>query len=202
MCLKVGYIRVSTDEQNTARQEAALADCEKIYIDRCSGKNTDRPELEKMLIYVRAGDTVLVESFSRLARSTSDLLRTVDLLRRKGVKIVSLKEKFDTSTAAGKFMLITFAALAEFERDLLLERQREGIIAAHKLDEERIKKGLPPVKYRGRPAMEIDQDLFEKEYNRWKAGKQTAITTARRIGVCKTTFYKLVNNYEKKGKTP
>lgn len=196
MCLKVGYIRVSTDEQNTARQETALAECEKLFIDHCSGKNTARPELEKMLSFVRAGDTVIVESFSRLARSTPDLLRLVDFLRKKDVEIVSLKESFDTSTPAGKLMLTVFAALSEFERAQMLERQREGIREAQKADAERIAKGLKPKKYPGRKRLEIDPDAFELQYTKWKAGKQTGAQTMRKLHLTPSTFYRRVREYE------
>ena len=130
--MKVAYVRVSTIEQNEARQMEALKDydIEKFFVEKVSGKNTARPEFLKMMDFVREGDTVYVSEWSRLSRSTMDLLNTVNNLNDKGVKIVSLKENFDTSTPQGKLMLTLFAGLAEFERALILERQRDGIAIA------------------------------------------------------------------------
>ena len=127
--MKIGYIRVSTQEQNIVRQEALMESLgvDEVYIDRMSGKNTDRPELKRMLEYVRRGDTVIVESISRFARNTRDLLELVEKLTTKGVEFVSQKESIDTTTPTGKFMLTVFGAVAELEREYILQRQREGI---------------------------------------------------------------------------
>ena len=104
--MKIGYIRVSTQEQNTIRQEVLMASLgvDEVYIDRMSGKSTNRPELQKMMEYVRRGDTVIVESISRFARNTRDLLDLVEKLSEKGVEFVSKKEAIDTTTPTGKFM--------------------------------------------------------------------------------------------------
>lgn len=130
--MKIGYIRVSTQEQNTMRQEALMEalGVDEVYIDRMSGKNTNRPELQKMMEYVRKGDTVIVESISRFARNTRDLLELVEQLTAKGVEFVSKKEAIDTTTPTGKFMLTVFGAVAELEREYILQRQREGISIA------------------------------------------------------------------------
>ena len=108
--MKIGYIRVSTQEQNTMRQEVLMQELgvDEVYIDRLSGKNTDRPELKKMTDYVRKGDTVIVESISRFARNTRDLLELIEKLSEKGVEFVSRKEAIDTTTPTGKFMLTVF----------------------------------------------------------------------------------------------
>ena len=130
--MKIGYIRISTADQNTARQELLMEQLgvDEVYIDRMSGKNTNRPELKKMMEYVRRGDTVIVESISRFARNTRDLLELVEKLSAKGVEFVSKKETIDTTTPTGKFMLTVFGAVAELEREYILQRQREGIAIA------------------------------------------------------------------------
>ena len=130
--MKIGYIRVSTQEQNTLRQEILMDQLgvDQVYIDKASGKNTSRPELQNLLEFVRKGDTVIVESISRFARNTRDLLNLVEQLTAKGVEFVSQKEAIDTTTPTGKFMLTIFGAVAELERTYLLQRQREGIAAA------------------------------------------------------------------------
>ena len=127
--MKIGYIRVSTQEQNTVRQEVLMETLgvEQIYIDKMSGKNSERPRLKEMMSYVRRGDTVIVESISRFARNTRDLLELVEQLAAKGVEFVSQKEAIDTATPTGKFMLTVFGAVAELEREYILQRQREGI---------------------------------------------------------------------------
>ena len=126
--MNIGYIRVSTQEQNTIRQEVLMQELgvDEVYIDRMSGKNTNRPELKKMMDYVRRGDTVIVESISRFARNTRDLLELVERLTAKGVEFVSKKEAIDTTTPTGKFMLTIFGAVAELEREYILQRQREA----------------------------------------------------------------------------
>ena len=130
--MKVGYIRTSTAEQNIARQEVLMQDLgvEKVYVDQLSGKNTERPQLQAMLNYVREGDTVIVESISRFARNTKDLLELVEQLKEKKVIFVSKKETIDTNTPSGQFMLTVFGAMAQLERDYILDRQREGIAVA------------------------------------------------------------------------
>ena len=120
--MKIGYIRVSTQEQNTIRQEVLMKSLgvDEVYIDRMSGKNTNRPELKKMMEYVRKGDTVIVESISRFSRNTRDLLELVEHLTANGVEFVSKKEAIDTTTPTGKFMLTVFGAVAELEREYIL----------------------------------------------------------------------------------
>ena len=129
---KIFYVRCSTADQNPARQIKILENygCTKVFQDMLSGKDMNRPELQKMLDYVREGDTVYVESISRLARSTKDFLQILDKLSEKNVQFFSDKEKIDTSTPQGKFMLTVFAALSELERDYIKQRQAEGIAIA------------------------------------------------------------------------
>lgn len=184
MLMKIGYIRVSTVEQNTIRQETMMEalGVDEIYMDKVSGKNTNRPELQKMLHYVRKGDTVIVESISRFARNTKDLLELVEQLTEKEVEFVSQKESIDTSTPAGKFMLTIFAAVAELEREYILQRQREGIAEAKKQG-----------KYHGRKA-KIHPDA-ERVIKRWKEKEITSTAAMQLLGVSKTTFYRMVRKF-------
>ena len=129
--MRVGYVRCSTAEQNETRQLKMMEEqkVEKIFIDKASGKNIDRKDFKAMMAFVRAGDTIVVESISRIARNTRDLLTIISSLTEKGVEFVSLKESIDTTTPHGRFMLTVFGALAELERESILERQREGIVS-------------------------------------------------------------------------
>ena len=181
--MKVGYIRVSTEEQNTARQEVLMEqlEVEKIYIDKLSGKSKDRPQLKAMLGFVRTGDTVIVESISRFARNTRDLLELIDLLTEKGVEFISKKESIDTATPAGKFMLTVFAAVAELERGYILDRQREGIAIAKAQG-----------KYTGRKSKAVDEQLWNELYRKWQNGEVTAVEFMRRVGLSKSAFYRRV----------
>lgn len=125
----IGYIRVSTEEQNIDRQVEMLKQngVDKVFIDKMSGKNTQRPALQEMLTFMREKDTVIVESISRLARNTRDLLKLVDKFKETGVEFISLKENIDTTTPTGQFVLVIFVAIADLERTTLLQRQSERI---------------------------------------------------------------------------
>ena len=179
--MKIGYIRISTAEQNTARQEVLMRELEvdNVFIDRMSGKNTNRPELQKMMNFVREGDTVIVESISRFARNTKDLLDLVEKLTEKNVEFVSKKEAIDTTTPTGKFMLTIFGAVAELEREYILQRQREGIAIAKE-------KGV----YKGRKP--IVRPEFENVVSVWKEGKITAVEAMKRLDMKASTFYRKV----------
>ena len=177
--MKIGYIRVSTQEQNTIRQEVLMEalGVDEVYIDRMSGKDTNRPELQKMMEYVRRGDTVIVESISRFARNTRDLLELVERLTAKGVEFVSKKEAIDTTTPTGKFMLTVFGAVAELEREYILQRQREGIAIAKA-------NGI----YRGRKP--IQRPEFNQVVSLWRSGELTAAEAMRRLDMKSSTFYR------------
>lgn len=194
---RIGYIRVSTQEQNTARQDSMMTDCDKVFTEKISGKNVNRPELQRMMEYVREGDTVVVESYSRFSRSTKDLLELIEQLNDKGVAFVSLKENVDTSTPQGRLIMTIFSGLAQFEREQLLQRQKEGIAEAKKVDDQRRQQGLTPVKYQGRKPIDVDQGEFEKQYRAWKDGKQTATATMTALGLKANTFYRRVAEFEK-----
>ena len=186
--MKIGYVRVSTVEQNTERQEVLMQELgvEKIYVDKMSGKTKDRPALEEMMTFVREGDTVIVESISRFARNTKDLLNLVERLTEKKVEFVSKKEAIDTATPAGKFMLTVFGAMAQLEREQILQRQAEGIALAKE-------RGV----YKGRKPIEIDDTLFAKLYRDWKNGDTSPRFIIKKLGVSRATFYRRVEEYEK-----
>ena len=155
--MKVAYVRVSTVEQNEARQVEALEkhDIEKWYIEKVSGKDTNRPKLKEMLEFVREGDTIYIHDFSRLARSTKDLLEIVEQLGEKNVNLVSNKENLDSSTPTGKLMLTMIAAINEFERQNLLERQAEGIAIAKKEG-----------RFKGGQVKKIDDKRFDDAFDK------------------------------------
>ena len=185
---KIGYIRVSTEHQETARQEAIMKQyqVERIFAEKMSGKNADRPELKAMLEYVRDGDTLYIESISRLGRSTRDLLNIIDVLQKKGVTLVSSKENIDTNTPQGRFVLSIFAALSELEREQTLQRQREGIAIAKAQG-----------KYKGREPLPIDWEKFGKLYEQWKSGTITAVWFHKEMGLRANTFYRRLREYER-----
>ena len=189
--MKIGYVRVSTTEQNTIRQEMLMKELgvDEVYIDRMSGKNTNRPELQKMMEYVRRGDTVVVSEISRFARNTRDLLELVERLTEKGVEFISKKEAIDTTTPTGKFMLTVFGAVAELERDYILQRQREGIEIAKSQG-----------KYIGRKP--IQPPDFEKVVAQWRRGEITATEAMRRLRLSKSTFYRKVKEQSAQNTAP
>lgn len=180
--MKIGYVRVSTLEQNTIRQEIIMEKLgvTELFIDKISGKNKDRPELNRLLNFVRKGDTVIVESISRFARNTKDLLELIELLKSKDVEFVSEKEKIDTTTPTGKFMLTIFGAVAELEREYILQRQREGIEIAKQNG-----------KYKGRKKIEISD--LNSVINKVKNNQMTATRAMKILNISKSTFYRRLN---------
>jgi DNA invertase Pin-like site-specific DNA recombinase len=132
ICYTYGYARVSTQQQDLIRQLDMLKqyDCNEILTEKVSGVKTVRPELNRLKDKVRAGDIIVIESFSRLGRSTKDLIELVEFFENKDVKIISIKENFDTTTPHGKLMLTVFQAFSQFERDLIAQRTREGLESA------------------------------------------------------------------------
>lgn len=185
--MKVGYVRVSTEEQNTIRQEILMAELgvEKVYIEKISGKNADRPELNAMMAFVREGDVVIVESISRFARSTRDLLALVEELTQKNVEFVSQKESIDTTTPQGRFMLTVFGAMAELEREQTLQRQKEGIAAAKEAG-----------KYKGRKPISVDEELLKDIHAKWYKNEVTTTHAIKVLGVSRNTFYRRMWEYE------
>ena len=182
----IAYIRVSTAEQNEARQKEALQkyNIDRWFIEKASGKDLNRPKLQEMLEYIREDDIVYVEEFSRLGRSTADLLATVQKIEAAGAQFVSLKEQFDTTTPAGRLQMTMMAAIAEFERDMILERQREGIAIAKAAG-----------KYKGRKEITVPNigDYYEKYMSR----QGTKVSIAAELGISRTTLDKLFKKYVK-----
>lgn len=183
--MKIAYVRVSTTDQNEERQIRAMEDLgiEKYFIEKISGKDTKRPKLQDLLEFVREGDTVYIKDFSRLARSTKDLLGIVEHLENKNVKLVSLKESLDTATSTGKLMLTMIAAIYEFERSNILERQREGIAIAKENG-----------KYKGRKKIEFPSN-WEQIYGMWKNRELNGAQAREKLGLKKNTFYKMVKEF-------
>ncbi len=185
--MEIAYIRVSTVEQNEQRQIDAMEPyhIEKWFTEKVSGKDTNRPELQRMLEFAREGDTIHIHDFSRLARSTKDLLDIVELLNSRGITLVSNKEKIDTSTPTGKLMLTMIGAINEFERTNLLERQREGIAVAKR-------NGV----YKGRKPVSVPD--FEKYYQRYRNREVSKSELARELNISRPTLNKLIDEYEGK----
>ena len=183
----IAYIRVSTIDQNEARQKEALKpyNIDKWYIDKASGKNTDRPKFKEMMNYIREGDTIYIKDFSRLSRSTSDLLKIIEMLEKQKINLVSLKENLNTSTPTGKLMLTMVAAINEFERANLLERQREGIEIAKKSG-----------KYKGRKAIKKPEN-WDEIYISYLRKEITAAEAMKKLNLKKDTFYKFAKESNK-----
>lgn len=183
--MRIAYVRVSTVDQNEQRQIEAMQkfNIEKWFTEKVSGKDTNRPKLQKMLEFAREGDVVHIHDFSRLARSTKDLLDIVETLTGKGIYLVSNKENIDTSTPTGKLMLTMIAAINEFERANLLERQREGIAIAKREG-----------KYKGRKRKTIDN--FSAFYNKYKMREITKAAFAQALEISRPTLDKLIAEFE------
>ena len=185
MSKKYGYVRISSKSQNTARQEVLMKELgvDQVFVDKCSGKNTDRPQFQEMMSSLQAGDTVVVESYSRMSRSTKDLLDTVEKLNEMGVGFVSKKENIDTTTAAGRMFLTFIAGMNQFEREVMLERQSEGIAAMPIVNGKRVSTktggtfGVKPI--------EVDISLKEGE---------SVSAACKRLGISRNTYYRRLNS--------
>lgn len=184
--MRIAYIRVSTIEQNEQRQIEAMQkyDIEKWFTEKVSAKDTNRPKLQELLEFAREGDIIHIHDFSRLARSTRDLLDIVEQLNAKGVHLVSNKENIDTSTPTGKLMLTMIGAINEFERVNLLERQREGIAIAKRNG-----------KYKGGKRKTVTN--FEEHYARYMSREITKSVLARELGISRPTLDRIINEFEK-----
>lgn len=184
----IKYIRVSTTHQNTDRQEANISaeGFDKVYIDKASGKNTDRKAFAEMMDYIREGDVVYFESFSRISRSLPDLLNILDTFNKKGVKFVSEKEGIDTTGATGKLIIAVLGAISEYEREINAERRDYGYRKA--LEAGRV----------GKPKL-VPTQAFYDAYNEWRGGNITATKAIARSKLGRTKFYELAKEIEKAG---
>jgi len=184
---KYGYCRVSDVQQNENRQLDAMNALgiphSQIFVDKQSGKNTARPGLKKLMAAVNEGDSVIVESVSRFARNTKDLLELIDRLTAKGVEFVSQKESIDTSTPTGKFMLTVFGAVAELERGYILQRQAEGIASAKR-------RGV----HLGRPIKRPPEN-FGELVKQWEDKKLSMKEILTLTGFSEATFYNRLREF-------
>lgn len=185
--MNIAYVRVSTIEQNEERQVKELEkyNIDKWYVEKVSAKDTNRPKLQEMLNHIRAGDKVYIKDFSRLARSTKDLLDIIEYLEDKTVSLISLNENLDTSTPTGKLLLTMIGAINEFERSNLLERQREGIAIAKE-------KGI----YKGRKPITLNKNQFIELYIDWKKGYITQAKMMEKLGISRSTLYRKIKELE------
>lgn len=186
--MKIAYVRVSTQEQNLDRQLELLKpyEIERVFQEKQSGKDMSREKINELLEFVREGDEVYVESWSRLSRTVSDLLKIFEMFERKKVRLYSVKEQYDTSSPTGKLMLNIIAALNQFERENLLERQREGIAYAKQ-------KGV----YRGRKPKEFDVNILSEVLADIEQKEMTVTEAAKVLGVTRATIYNIMNRAKK-----
>ena len=184
--MKVFYIRVSSVNQNEARQveQAKEVNADKVFIDKASGKNTDRKAFKEMMNFVREGDEVIVSDISRLGRNTTDVLTTIEELNSRGIAFRSMKESVDTTTAQGRFFLSIISALAELERETIRERQAEGIAIAKA-------NGV----YKGRKALDLDTDEFRRYAKDWREGRRTAVECMKHFNISSPTWYRKIKEY-------
>ena len=177
-----GYARVSTEQQNLDRQIDALKKygCDLIFNEKMTGTKKERPELSKMIDRMTEGDTVVIESLSRLGRSTKDLIELTELFQSKGVHLISLKEAIDTSTSTGKLLFTLMSAIAQFERDVIADRTREGLRSARA----RGRTG-------GRP--KADADAVKKAIKLYNTKQYSIKEIEELTGVKKSTLYRNLN---------
>ena len=184
--MKVFYARVSSQNQNPERQvqQAKEIGAERIYIDKASGKNTDRKEKKKMMSFLRSGDELIVSDLTRLGRSSKDILFIIEDLNAREIKFRSLKENFETETPNGRFVLSIFSAMAELERENIRARQAEGIAIAKAQG-----------KYKGRKKIDLNNEEFRNDCADWRAGKITAVSIMRKYNISSPCFYRKVKEY-------
>lgn len=183
--MKVAYLRVSTEEQNEARQRLALenVDIEHFFIDKMTGKNTDRPQFKEMISFVRSGDELYISELSRLSRDIRDLLNTIEILENKNVKLISCKENIDTGSATGRMFIGMIAVFNQFERELIHERTMAGIEAAKQAG-----------KYKGRQRNKYDEEMFNDVMGQLDNKDITVSEAARKLKVTRQTIYNILKS--------
>lgn len=189
--MHIGYIRVSTDHQNTDRQKDLLKkqypEIKKFYIDRQSGKNTDRPQLREMMNYARKNDVIVVESLSRLARNTRDLIDITDHLNKNEIHLISLKESIDATTPSGRAMMKMFSVFADFEREIIVERTKEGLASARARGH-----------VGGRPA--INKETVANAIKLYDSRKFSIQEICKITGISKGSLYKYIHSENERRK--
>ncbi len=187
--MRIGYIRVLTVDQEPTQREIIMErlGVDKLFMDKYSRKNKDRPGMDEMMAFVREGDVLVVESFSQFARSMKDLILLIKELNRKQVQFVSQKESLDTSTLQGKFVLEMFGALAQLEHEIALQRQAEGIAIAK-----------AEGRYKGRKPIAVDEERMAELYAAWKRGDTVPKLMMKALGLKPATFWRKVRAYEVK----
>lgn len=181
--MRVGYARVSTRDQDSAMQVEALreAGCEKVYTETASGAQRDRPELARLLEYLREGDVLVIWKLDRLARSIRQLIETVEDLAERGIGLVSLTEQIDTTSPSGRLVFHVFGALAEFERELIRERTMAGLASARSRG---VRMGRPKA---------LTADQLELARTLKAGGKHSTQKIADQLGVSRSTLYRALN---------
>lgn len=185
----LAYCRVSSLDQNEERQIKALEkyNIDKFYIDKASGKDRNRPKLKEILEFARKGDTIYISELSRLGRSVIDLLEIIQELQERGINLISNKESIDISTGTGKLMITMLGAIAEYERTLILERQREGIKAAQA-------RGV----YKGRQKVTVDKEQFEALLKQYNSREINKVKFAAALNISRPTLDRLLREEKDK----
>lgn len=189
--MNYSYERVSTLKQDERRQEIALNNIkiDKRFIDKLTGKNADRPKLNKLMLIASQGDNIYCESISRLGRNVDDLRKLCNYFVEKGVIIHFIKEGFSTTGSSYKFLLTILGAVGEMEREMIVERVREGVQKAKIYG---TKSGQPI----GRPERTLPKD-FEKYYKKWTCNEITGTEFAKLINVSRSTLYRYIKHFKK-----